>query len=78
MIGIIGNQHIASAVEADAVADTAVGQLDKDAGFALRGDLADGALVVEVRGVEIALEVTGRALDPRGETAGFCEDAVGV
>ena len=83
VVGVVGDEHAAGAVEACAVAGAAVGQVEEHARVAGGGDLAHRVVAFEADGVQVALSVARGALDAcgeppgRGEVAGDVERVVG-
>lgn len=76
--GVIGYQHKTFAVEADAVADAACGQVDKNTALACGRDFADCALALVVDGVEIPFAITTGAFNTGGEAVGFGQLAADI
>jgi hypothetical protein len=75
VVGVIGDQHKALAVEADTVANAALGQFYKDTAFTLGCDFADGVLAGIIDRVEITRLIAGWAFNAGSEAFRFSENA---
>ena len=75
VFGIIGDVHEPGPIEDDAVADALVRQTDPALRLAVGRDAADGSLLGEVDGIDIARLVAGGAFNARREFHGFGQRA---